>query len=355
MIKRQKKSITFLLSISIIGIMTVCLFLPYGKVRKEEGVADYYLFSRQQLCLESPLIYKDLMDGRTFVFSEIKHNSSSVDAQDFTFGQENFEYDSSFRPSQPDDIIACNDSFAIYKLNESIYRDVFEIYLNSISTDIVGNADEVDNISYRYCSGFYSVHLYSKYRWGNTFERLKNFTAVHEMPQTMDSGKQIIYEHPLLYIPYPIDGSTPYIFSDRIFSTFEFDTRFCEKRNYYAMMYRTPLPLEQMCRVLSYDSNGVLVEVRDEYNAVKYPMYLTKNILPSGRWDKTYKAYIKSPKSLLLKSKFIRKTEPEPVWEEIRTLSSKIDTIPYDYDPMVFINAYDLIVKQKSAEYIQCL
>ena len=344
MTKRGKISIVVLLGISVI---VACLFLPYGGSRQEEGVADYYLFPGQLLHFESPLVYKDFRDSRTYIFSGIQNDSASVYTPDFTSRNGVYEYGSYFPPPQPDDIIACNDSFSLYKLNEDLYREVFTISLDSITAELVGDTEEVDYISYRYCSGFYGVHLYSKYDWGNTLERLKDLSASREMPETIDTRRRIIYGHPLLYIPYPLERSTPYIFSDRILSTFDFDTRFCGKRNYYATMYRTELPVEQMCRVLCYDGNGVLAEVREEYNAVKYPLYLTKTILPSGCWDKTYKAYVKSPKSLLMKSRFIRKTEPDSVWAGIRELSDRIDTVPHDYDPAIFVNAYELIASQK--------
>lgn len=342
MTKKYKMASIFLLGVVIV---TLCLFIPYGKIKPDKVVNLYGINDVQRLRIESPMIYDDFRD--LYIFSSEQMDSAMIFKSDFKSRVEVLKLPSYFDYWKADNPVSFNDSFALYKLREN--NDIFRVSLFSQLTETVGNPHILSEIDFRYSSGFYKVDIDEDYNiWlsGIRGIHIKNLHAVREMPQTMDSGKQIIYEHPLLYIPYPIDGSTPYIFSDRIFSTFDFDTRFCEKRNYYATMYKTELPLEQMCRVLCYDGNGVLAEIKDEYNAVKYPMYLTMNIMPSGCWDKRYKAYVESPKSLILKSKFIRKSEPDPVWNEIRTLSTKIDTIPIDYDPAVFVNVYNLIVQQ---------
>ena len=339
MTKRGKISIVVLLSITVV---TACLFIPYGKMHPDEAVS-YYVEDVWRLRVESPMIYDDFRD--MYIFSSKYIDSALVHNPDFMSREDVFKLPSYFDYLKADDTVSFNDSFALYKLRED--KDVFSVSLSSKSTEITGDSQILGKTGFRYSSGFYVVNIGKDDNRGRKRICIKNLSASREMPETIDTRRKIIYGHPLLYIPYPLGRSTPYIFSDRILSTFDFDTRFCGKRNYYAMMYRTELPVEQLCRVLCYDGNGVLAEIREEYNAVKYPLYLTKTILPSGRWDKTYKAYVKSPKSLLLKSRFIGKTEPDSVWAGIRELSDRIDTVPQDYDPAIFVNACDLIASQK--------
>ena len=347
--------------ILFLGII-IYLLTRWNNVQ-EDGLSYFFLHNTSRgIRLENPLIYDDFSDR--YVFSSVLFDSSVIGKPDFTAREDVYVLSRSVSLG-PLDTVFCCDSYNLYKYDDDYYGDVFDTNMFPRITYTVGDADEIDYILYRYCSGYYDFSLtpkvlVSRYLKKNIKSHIPPGILLREgfaiaksnmknprkptayMEDTINTYENIIYEHPLIYIPYPLDG-TPYIFSDRVLSTFEFDSRFCGKRNFYAVQYKTELPLNMICNIICFDSNGVLAELKPEYNETRYPLYLRKNILPTGHWDKTYISYVKNTDVFKFKTKFIKDTDADCRWDEIKMLSDKVDTFPSDYDPSIFINAYSLI------------
>ncbi len=154
-----------------------------------------------------------------------------------------------------------------------------------------------------------------------------------DIPDVIRANNFQIVE-PLLYLPFPL-GSSAYIFERRNLEKFSEDSFYCGKQNFYALYYELPSEPELLCRIISYDSNGVLAEMLPESNETDYILTL---IPESGS---VARAHLSNSESFVRRL-HMRSLPADSVWSEVRASDHGHVPLP-DYDPQVFINAYPLV------------
>ncbi len=152
--------------------------------------------------------------------------------------------------------------------------------------------------------------------------------------EALQNCEKVKIHAPLLYLPFPL-GSSAYIFDRGNIARFEEDSFYCGKQNFYATYYELPSELEQLCRIISYDSNGVLAEMLPESNETDYILTL---IPESGS---VARAHLLNSESFVRRL-HMRSLPADSVWSEVRASDHGHVPLP-DYDPQVFINAYPLV------------
>ncbi len=177
-----------------------------------------------------------------------------------------------------------------------------------------------------------------KVRWielqsdlGVLLERIRK--PYQDIPDVIRANNFQIVE-PLLYLPFPL-GSSAYIFERRNLEKFSEDSFYCGKQNFYALYYELPSEPELLCRIISYDSNGVLAEMLPESNETDYILTL---IPESGS---VARAHLLNSESFVRRL-HMRSLPADSVWSEVRASDHGHVPLP-DYDPQVFINAYPLV------------
>ncbi len=153
--------------------------------------------------------------------------------------------------------------------------------------------------------------------------------------EAMRLCSEVTIKNPVLYLPFPI-GSSAYIFDKERVGEFAEDSFYCGKQNFYATYYELPAPPEAMCRIISYDSNGVLAEMLPEANESQYLLTLIPENAKMARGhvsnSENYSTYLRG----------LEIASSSPEWTEVRAA----DTVSYvmkEYDPQVFINAFPLV------------
>lgn len=154
------------------------------------------------------------------------------------------------------------------------------------------------------------------------------------LDEALQNCEKVKIHAPLLYLPFPL-GSSAYIFDRSNIARFEEDSFYCGRQNFYATYYELPTSPEILCRIISYDSNGVLAEILPGSNETDYLLTL---IPESGS---VARAHLSNSES------FVRRLHgcslpADSVWSEVRASDQGHVPLP-DYDPQVFINAYPLV------------
>lgn len=147
--------------------------------------------------------------------------------------------------------------------------------------------------------------------------------------------EKIAISDPLLYLPFPL-GSSAYIFDRSNIEEFEEDTFYCGMQNFYATYYELPISPENLCRIISYDSNGILAEMLPEVNEQFYLLTLFPETGQVAR------AHLSNSESYLSMLRRQRLSLPSAEWNKARAADTTSNVLT-DYDPQIFINAFPLV------------
>ncbi len=226
-----------------------------------------------------------------------------------------------------------------YPPKNSVWRELYEGTLSSYFQERIVAEQTTDCVRLNFREKmrmiFYELELkISHARHRNRHPDTRPPVQTLPLDEAMRMCNKMTLMNPVLYLPFPL-GSSAYIFDKERARNFAEDSFYCGKKNFYATYYELPAAPEAMCRIISYDSNGVLAEILPEANELQYLLTL----IPENA--KMARGHVLNSEnySELLRG---RKLASSPEWAKVRT-ADKVSHVMKEYDPQIFINAFPLV------------
>lgn len=383
------------ISKSVACIAMLCLTLCAGtSCRKHGGLILGFADNDVSLSTADPLVCLEFdawCDYSPYLFD----GNLPVDSLNFSFLQRDDLYYlldwNDLPPEAVYDVDHVDSNIVFCHFKPEYQRARYGLIYRNLRTD-VDDPDAVDNRDY--LSGYYSYYLHSTYPteqreeiFGAKLSELKDSTWLRlyqgplnsyyqkrlereqnyqrkatehslrsllhrivlkrERPalplaEAMHSCYKATIKEPLLYLPFPLD-STAYIFDKGLLERFGEDTIYCGKKNFYATYYELPANAEKLCRIISYDSNGLLAEMLPRANESEYRI----NLIPEN--GEIARCHLSNSEPFARRLRRRRPRETTAVWNDVRAADT-VSIVMQDYDPQVFINAFPLIEAYTKSE-----